>query len=132
MLATGLMQDLSFSDLGRLLQQTTTTHDTTLVDGSDEEIEEGRDEDSVFAVYLFGFIMVVIMTIGCYKWRINASHVPELPSENKPVRNTTKSTLAERKQAIIELFDTSDVTMVSVHDAHCWCWQGIRISHSRK
>jgi hypothetical protein len=111
------MKDLlGFSDLGRLLQQTTSENTTT--NSSASEVF------SIALACLFLIPMLVIAIFGCIRireMRENVVDVPELPK---------KSTLAERKRAILELFETSEVTMVS-HD-QTWIAKGIRINNPRK
>jgi hypothetical protein len=105
MLANKVMNDSGFSDLGRLLQQTASDNTTA---GSE------REEHNVAGVYLFGFIMLVIAIFACIRRRENVVDVPELPGD-KTVHKTPKSTFAQRKRDMLDLFETSEVTMVS-HD----------------
>jgi hypothetical protein len=105
MLAVKIMKDLSFSDMGRLLQRTNSDNTTA---GSEGE------NYNVAAACMFGFIMLVITICACVAMReIIGDHVlSELPGDDT-VLKTIKSTLADRKRAIVQLFETSDVTMVS-------------------
>ena len=75
---------------------------------------------NVIGIYIVGFVMIVIVTIACFRMvricisrrRVTVMDPSDLP-EDKTVHKTSKSTLAKRKQAILELFETSQVTMVS-------------------
>jgi hypothetical protein len=55
--------------------------------------------------------------------------VSELPGDDT-MHKTIKSTLADRKRAIVKLFETSDVTMVSQDQTGIA--KSIRISNSRQ
>jgi Na+/phosphate symporter len=117
-----LMKDLGFSDLGRLLQQTTS-----------ENTAPGSPSDAfniAVACLFLGLPMLVVAIFACIRLKEMREHslaVPELPSD---AHKTPKSTLAGRKRAIVELFETSDVTMVSQDQAVIA--KGSRISNSRE
>jgi hypothetical protein len=109
MSSNGFFKDLAFSDPVRHLQRT--SDNTTTSSGSDRYF---------VGIYIVGLAMIVMVAIWCVKTirscvclrRVNAIDAPELPPD-KSVHKLTKSTLAKRKQAILELFKTSQVTMVS-------------------
>jgi hypothetical protein len=111
MLSKDLLKDWAFPDAVRRLQQT--SDDTTSGDGHDF---------SVLGLYISGVVLIfVIAVIGWFKMfriccaskeSVDDVNTPEL-SEEKAVTKTPKSTLAERKQAILKLFETLQVTMVS-------------------
>jgi hypothetical protein len=108
-----LMKGLGFSDLGRLLQQTSSQNTTT---GSLSE------NFNVAAGCLFMvLILVAAILLACIKMGERRENivggVPELPTD---IHKTPKSTLAGRKRAILELFETSDVTMVSHDQTEIW------------
>jgi hypothetical protein len=103
MLAIKIMQDMSFSDMGRLLQRTNNDNTTA---GS------GSEDYSVAAACMFGGIMLVIAICTCVAMRQIIGEISELPGDDT-VHKTPKSTLADRKRAIVEQFETSEVTMVS-------------------
>jgi hypothetical protein len=120
--ANELMKDLGFSDLGRLLQQTTS--ETTTPDGSPSDVF------NIAVASLFLIPMLAIAIFACNGLKETREHslaVPELPSD---AHKTPKSTLAGRKRAIVELFETSDVTMVSQEQTGIA--KGCRISNSRE
>jgi hypothetical protein len=115
------MKDLGFSDLGRLLQQTTS-----------ENTEPGYSSDAfnIALACLFLVPMLVVASFACIRlkeMRENVLAVPELPNDAHKI---PKSTLAGRKRAILELFETSNVTMVSQEQTGIA--KSIRISNSRQ
>jgi hypothetical protein len=96
-----LLKDLDFPDSGRLLQ---------LTPGESTEVEsrDGSFGDACIAVV--GILVIAVGVFGCVIMcrnrgapvstaRVNAMDTPE--------------TLAERKHAILKLFEISQVTMVS-------------------
>jgi hypothetical protein len=119
--ANELMKDLGFSDLGRLLQQTTSK---TRTPGSPSDVFN----IAVASLFLIPMLAVAIFACGRLKeLRERSLAVPELPSD---AHKTPKSTLADRKRAMVELFETSDVTMVSQDQTGIA--KGCRISNSRE
>jgi hypothetical protein len=120
--ANELMKDLGFSDLGRLLQQTTSK---TRTPGSPSDVF-----NIAVASLLFLVPMLALAIFACSRlkeMRELPLAVPELPSD---AHKTPKSTLAGRKRAMVELFETSDVTMVSQDQTGIA--KGSRISNSRQ
>jgi hypothetical protein len=113
MVANELIKDMGISDMGRLLQQTTSENSTNSPES---------EKFNVTGALLFVVLMLVLTIFGIRRMR-------DLPGD-EAVHKTAKSTLAERKRAILELFETSEVTMVS-HD-QTGIAKGIRISHSRE
>jgi hypothetical protein len=107
MIATAFLKDWTFPDTVRRLH----------IKG---------DEDSFFnvmGIYIFGVVLIFIIAVIVWlkmfhiccasKGNENVVDVlPELP-DDKAVYKTPESTLAKRKQAILELFETEQVTMVS-------------------
>jgi hypothetical protein len=94
---------------------------------SDEMSATTSSDISIFLVlYMLSFVMTFIVAIGCFRMvqihylstpgqRVNAMNAPaELPTDNNnKLCEIQMSTLAERRQAILALFETSQVTMVS-------------------
>jgi hypothetical protein len=113
MIANELTKDMAFSDLERMLQQTTSDNSTNSPES---------EKFNVTGALLFVVLMLVLTIFGILRMR-------DLPGD-EAVHKTAKSTLAERKRAILELFKTSEVTMVS-HD-QTGIAKGIRISNSRE
>jgi hypothetical protein len=108
MLSYDLVKDLAFSDPVRHLQR-----------ASRDASAESTGSESNFHVnkiYIVGIAMIVIVAVVCFRYmtrrRLTAMAASELP-ENKTVSTTTKSTLSKRRQAMLELFKTAQVTMVS-------------------
>jgi hypothetical protein len=104
--ANELMKHLAFSDLGRLLQQKQITY---------ENSSSGSLSDVFIVAVAFLFVvpMVVVTIFACVRMREMRENVEDVPESPGDVRKTPKSTLAIRKRAILELFKTSEVTMVS-------------------
>lgn len=112
------VQDLAFSDPVRRLQRATGGNTTDTFTYPEEH------DSNVVCLYIAGIVMVAIVAVACYrlarKMMSTASgnivdtivDTPELPDDKKEER-TAKSTLAKRKQTILDLFETSEVTMVS-------------------
>jgi hypothetical protein len=95
-----LRRDLGFSDTARLLQQTQSDDDTPT---------ESRGEFyHDMAVYMFGFLIMVVMVSGCFIMCVSPERAAAFVH-----KKTVKSTLAERKRAILQFFEASQVTMVS-------------------
>jgi hypothetical protein len=118
MLANDLMRDLAFSDPVRRLQK---AHSNT-TDGF--AISASYETDfHVIGIYIVGIVMILIVAVACCRIvgtymarrRITAIDASELP-DDKTVNKPAESTLARRKQAILELFETSQVTMVSTNE----------------
>ena len=116
MVATDLLNDFVFADPLRRLQNTRSNNTFTSGAASSEGASNG------IGIYLAGLVMVFIVafaSIGMAKELLstgseNVVDAPELSTEDNPLQKTPrKSTLAERKQAILELFKMSQVTMVS-------------------
>ena len=111
MIDTDFLKDFAFSDPVRRLHQT--SDNNTISDAASYE-----HAPNVIGIYLTGVIMVVIVAVACFRivrvllsaGSVDEVDAPELPSDNKEQR---KSTLAQRKRAILEIFETSQVTMVS-------------------
>lgn len=69
-------------------------------------------------IYIVGLlVMLVMVAISCFRMvrSLKRNHVdaPDLPSDIKVPKTQRKSTLAKHKQAVLEHFETSQVTMVS-------------------
>ena len=110
-----LSNDFVLSDPGRHLQQITSN--TTLIGNA----ESGFD---VAAGICYGGILILMILFACLSMyrcclyerrRVDAiANAPsELLRDLRRVCKIPKSTLAERKQAILDLFETEQVTMVS-------------------
>ena len=73
-------------------------------------------------IYIFGVLLIFVIAVVVWfrmfksccasKGSDNVVNVPELP-DYKTVYQTPESTLAKRKEAILDLFETEQVTMVS-------------------
>jgi hypothetical protein len=93
------------------------------ITGSREASSDGsRDDFNVIRMYIVGFVVTVLVAIGCIRLvyiclstrrTVNATDAPELLDDDNSVHKTPTTTIAKRKQAILELFETSQVTMVS-------------------
>jgi hypothetical protein len=107
------LKDLAFWDQLRRLQQGCTGN----IAGS----TGSATGFNVIGTYLIGFVIITLTITGIVKLvrhglstrRVNAVDVPELPQHDEKRPKIPKSTLAKRKQTILELFETSQVTMVS-------------------
>jgi hypothetical protein len=118
MTAHYLLKDLAFLEPVRRLQRTRQhpRDDSSRYSDSDGEF-------NVIGVYVIGIVMIAIVAIGCFRMvricvsrrRVNVMDATELP-DDKSVHKIPKSTLAKRKQDILELFETSQVTMVSTYN----------------
>jgi hypothetical protein len=126
MIINNLMKDMAFSDPVRSLQRTSSN--------APENAAGPEERDfNVTGIYIVGFVTLVIVVVAGFRMVqksffresgnvVDASEFPE----DKAVEREAKSTLAKRKQAILELFKTAQVTMVSnIHTV-------IRISNFRK
>ena len=119
-----LSNDFVFSDPGRHLQQITSN--TTLTG----DAESGFD---VAAVICFGGIQTLIVLLACLS--MHRCCVDERRRANANANTSSEllhggqmTTLAKRKQAIVELFEKTQVTMVSI-DYTETSGQGIGISY---
>jgi hypothetical protein len=105
MLVNELLKDLAFPDPGRLLRQI-----------EPEVTEAGPESDfNVVAGICFFGILMILMAI-CLRFNPTfRSLCVSTRRENAmdKARDMPQSTLAEREYAILELFETSQVTMVS-------------------
>jgi hypothetical protein len=112
MLSYDLVKDLAFSDPVRRLQRGASRD-------SSSSSESGFHQDNMIYI-LFWLVMIFLVAVACFRIhrtsmarrRLTAMAASELP-ENKTVSTTTKSTLSKRRQAMLELFKTAQVTMVS-------------------
>jgi heme/copper-type cytochrome/quinol oxidase subunit 3 len=110
---TDLSNDLAFSDPRLLLQPTLqpTSNNSTY------ESENDFNAASGISFFLVQIIVVfcgcVCMYLSCRNSRLDAT-VP--PQRAQKQRKRSTSTLAQRKQAILEQFETSQVSMVSNED----------------
>jgi hypothetical protein len=113
MIGADLLNDLASSDPGRLLQQ-------TLLPTSNNSTFESEDVlNGVSRIWFFGVqILVVISGFVCIYFSCRSSRVDALVSTQhaQKQRERSRSTLDQRKQAILEQFETSQVTMVSNED----------------
>jgi hypothetical protein len=113
MIGADLLNDLASSDPGRLLQQ-------TLLPTSNNSTFESEDVlNGVSRIWFFGVqILVVISGFVCIYFSCRSSRVDALVSTQhaQKQREGPRSTLDQRKQAILEQFETSQVTMVSNED----------------
>jgi hypothetical protein len=112
-----LSKDLAFPGPGRLLQQT-----------SNNTREEEDGSGSAFNVISGAYIVAMVLIVMIAAWCVS--------SIRRYVRAGTSvaidaPTLAKRKQAVLELFETSQVTMVSNHETVMARWR-IRINNLRK
>ena len=129
MLATILLKELAFSDSVRRLQQTG-DHDTTYSAASSES---DSNRGGIYISIVGLAIIVVSVAISCFAMIRILNNVDDLELlDDKSVHTTPKSTLAERKQAILDIFETSQVTMVSNDAPPPTVWQAHRITKSRK
>jgi hypothetical protein len=106
MIGSELLNDSAFSDPGRLLQQ------TQQPTSSNSTYESGNVYDAATGIWFFAiqiflvFCGFVCMYLSCRSSRVDA------PVSQKS-RKRSRSTFDQRKQAILEQFETSQVTMVS-------------------
>jgi hypothetical protein len=118
MFTNALFKVSAFSDPVRRLQRMsgdTTTSTSTSTTSS-------RNGFNVVGIFVVGFVIIVMVAIGIFRiyrssrvsstGREDVTGAPELP-DDKSVHRAPKLTIAKRKQAILELFETSQVTMVS-------------------
>ena len=103
MLALSLLKDLAFSDPAKRLKQTCDNNNNNPSSGSDSDY-------AASGICLIGIIMAFLLFCGFLNMYRNFCESTRTRA-NANLR--IKSTLAERKQAILELFKTSQVTMVS-------------------
>jgi hypothetical protein len=119
MLAADIVKHWVFSDTDRRLQQT--SNDAT----------SGSAFSTIFIVMgmsMSGFVIICIVAIKCCRILVeirslsttersgtamDATTTPEFSTDNTLHKTPRKSSLAERKQAILELFESAQVTMVS-------------------
>jgi hypothetical protein len=107
------VEDLAFWDQVRRLQQGCT--------GNTAGSAGSQTGFNVIGTFLIGLVMIIMVVTGIAKLvrhglstrRVNAVNSPELPQHDEKLPNIPNSTLDKRKQAILELFETSQVTMVS-------------------
>jgi hypothetical protein len=110
MIAADLLNVLASSDPGRLLQQTLlpTSNNSTY---ESEKVFKGPSGIWFFGVQIFmvfsGFVCIYL---SCRSSRVDA---PVSTQHVMKQREGSRSTLDQRKQAILEQFETSQVTMVS-------------------
>jgi hypothetical protein len=137
MLVNDLLKDLAFPDAVRHLQLQPTARDSSTVAGTPDNTTEagsGSGSNNLVGIYILGLVMILVLVriawIVVPTRRANTTDASELPSsDDKTLGKKPKSTLAQRKQAILELFETSQVTMVSNDTVMT---RPIRISNSRK
>jgi hypothetical protein len=128
------LKNLAFWDQVRRLQQGCTGDKNSRAGSAGSQ-----NGFNVIGTYLIGLVMIIITVTGIVKHvrnilatrRVNAVDTPELPQHDEKLPKIPKSTLAKRKQAILELFETSQVTMVS-NDKTAMAISHIRISISPK
>jgi hypothetical protein len=120
MLVNDLLKDLAFPDPGRHLQRQPTIGSSTVAGTPDSaEAESGSGgSNNLVGIYILGLVMILVLVriawIVVPTRRANTMDTPESPSsDDKILGKKPMSTLAQRKQAILELFETSQVTMVS-------------------
>jgi hypothetical protein len=103
MLVNDLMKDVDLPDLGRLLQQTS---------GESTEMGYGDGPTTEGCITVVGGIVVIMVAfIGCVIMLRNRAAPVSTTRVN--AMDTPKTTLAERKHAILKLFEISQVAMVS-------------------
>jgi hypothetical protein len=110
MIASDLLNDLASSDPGRLLQQ------TLLPTSNNSTYESDYVLNGISGIWFFGVqILVVISGFVCIYFSCRSSRVDALVSTQHPQkqRERSMSTHDQRSQAILEQFETSQVTMVS-------------------
>jgi hypothetical protein len=119
MLFNDLLKDLDFPDPGRLLQRTR---------GESTEVEsrDGSFTDACIAVV--GILVIALGVFGCVIMCRNRGAPVSTAGVNAM---DTPYTLAERKYAILKLFEISQVTMVSYETVISWQGFMIRNSHKR-
>jgi hypothetical protein len=117
MLNHDLLRDLGFADARGPSSDHQQQQETTA--GSQ------KDFNHDMGLYLFGFLLVIIIVVGCLRICITSGGAggalgyerEDAPaaaeSPRKAIHKTPKWTLGERKQAILGIFETSQVTMVS-------------------
>jgi heme/copper-type cytochrome/quinol oxidase subunit 3 len=113
MIAADLWNDLASSDSGRLLQQTLQPTSNTSTYES-EKVFHG-----VSGMWFFGVqILMVFSGFVCIYLSCRSSSVdaPVSTQHAQKQRKRSISTFDQRKQAILEQFETSQVTMVSNED----------------
>jgi hypothetical protein len=102
MLVNNLLKDLAFPDPGRLLQR------------ESPEITKASSESDLDILGAVGFIgILMILAVICGRFNTKFRSAPELPHHGDKPRDIPNSTLAERKHAILGIFETSQVIMVS-------------------
>jgi predicted metalloprotease len=122
MLVNDLLKNMAFPDPRRHLQLQPTRGFSTEA-GTSDSTEKGSESGSNFVgIYILGLgmifvlVMIVFWILAVAARRANTTDVmdtPALPESDKTMGKNPKSTLAQRQQAILELFETSQVTMVS-------------------
>jgi hypothetical protein len=130
MVGHDLLKDLAFWDQVRRLERP--GHNITA------GTADSGDEFDILGGVCFLGISIILMGIFCRFrtvrrscCRVNARDDPELPQHGDKLPNKAKSAHTKRQQAILELFETSQVTMVS-NDNTAMAMGHIRISNSRK
>jgi hypothetical protein len=121
MLATDLLQDFVSSDPVRRLQPgyDVNRHQQRGQDNIDDGAaspEEEHVQNNVIWIYIAGMVVILFVVFGSF--RLVQNYIISTGSDEFAIDHTVpqkprKSTLDERKQAILELFETSQVTMVS-------------------
>jgi hypothetical protein len=131
MIVNCLLKDLAFSNPARRMQRSSENR-TGCRTGCRTASSDGSGNDfNIIGIYIVGVVVTVLAAIGCIRMvyvclstrrTLNATDAPEL-LDDKSVHKTPKTTIAKRKQAILELFETTQVTMVSndnnLMGSHC-------------
>jgi hypothetical protein len=122
MLVNDLLKELAFPDPERLLEQTSDYSTASPTIANTSTAGSAVTPLNIIALYfvwsglmllLFIWCGITLRGVGVSRPLLDArSDAPEL-NHDKSVIKTPKSTLAQRKQTILELFETSQVTMVS-------------------
>jgi hypothetical protein len=122
MMANYLLKDLVFSNPVRRVLVRSSENRTGCRIGCRTASSDGSDGSgapfNVIVIYIVVFVISVLVAIGCIRMilttrsTVNATDAPGL-LDDKSVHKTPKTTIEKRKQAILELFETSQVTMVS-------------------
>ena len=107
MLSVDLLKEWALSDPARRLQQTSR---------EDEPLPDAY----VIMMWIVGIVIIdIVLAYGCFRIFMcpMCARARQLPSNNRAYKTQRKSTLAERKLAILDLFEKSHVSMVSTNDS---------------
>ena len=115
------LQDLAFPDAGRLLQRTS---NKTIDEASESPFQHNDGFYHLFFYFFAALGMILIVWFFCCVRRSTwangdgntarvATMLPSFPQDEREAAGyTIHSSLAQRKRAILEIFQTTQVTMV--------------------